>query len=107
MRANSPSSPAAFVSAAAAMSPESNPQATPSVENQGCPQWKDPSRGSQPYLVADIPGSKVVFDIEVGNGGRAEMYSMRSKGFGLGMVKCWMDEKAGQGVTVVGYWDNH
>jgi hypothetical protein len=75
-------------------------------ESSGWTQWKDPNGQTKPYLVADVPGSKVVFDLDVGTGGRVEMYSMRSAGFGLGIVKCWIDDDEGRSVKVNGYWDN-
>lgn len=67
--------------------------------------WVHPDYPDKPYLVARAPGAVVKFEMET-RVGWIKMYSLRSKTFGLGTVKCWVDDDLDRAVKVVGWWDN-
>ncbi|WVQ96344.1 hypothetical protein IAU59_003448 [Kwoniella sp. CBS 9459] len=77
---------------------------TPST-NEGWEYWVHPEHLDKPYLVARIPGAKVSFELET-SVGLVKMYSLRSKTFGLGSVKCWADDEVHKSVRVDGWWNN-
>ena len=88
---------------------EQSPDATASlhpVMNDGWVHWEDPDGQTNPYLTTQTPGARATFEIEVGDVGRVEVYSMRSRDLGLGSVRCWVNQDDDQGVKIVGYWDN-
>jgi hypothetical protein len=84
-------------------SPDNSTALNP-VFNEGWHHWVDPTGQTKPYFTASEPGAKVAFETIVGGGGKIEMYSMRSRELGLGNVKCWLDDREGESVVVVGYW---
>jgi hypothetical protein len=67
--------------------------------------WIHPDYPDKPYMLAREPGATISFEMHT-EVGWIKMYSLRSKTFGLGTVKCWVDEDMDQGVKVVGWWDN-
>jgi hypothetical protein len=67
--------------------------------------WTHQDYPDKPYLVARRPGAQVSFELET-NVGWIKMYSLRSRDFGLGSVKCWADEALDRAVRVDGWWDN-
>lgn len=75
------------------------------VDNEGWHHWVDLTGQTKPYFTANVPGSKATFETVVGEGGKVEMYSMRSRDLGLGNVRCWLDSKTGESVDVVGFWE--
>ncbi|OCF40181.1 hypothetical protein I317_06005 [Kwoniella heveanensis CBS 569] len=77
---------------------------TPSA-NQDWEYWVHPEHLDKPYLVARVPGARVSFELET-SVGLVKMYSLRSKTFGLGSVKCWADDEVDKSVRVDGWWDN-
>lgn len=75
------------------------------TSNYDWEDWVHPDYLDKPYLVAKRPGAQVSFDLET-SVGRIKMYSLRSRTFGLGTVRCWVDDALDQAVHVAGYWDN-
>lgn len=67
--------------------------------------WTHPDYPDKPYMVARNPGAVIKFELET-QVGWIKMYSLRSKTFGLGIVKCWVDDEIDRAVHVVGWWDN-
>lgn len=67
--------------------------------------WVHPDYPDKPYLIARTPGAVVSFEMET-EVGWIKMYSLRSKTFGLGTVKCWVDDDMDRAVKIVGWWDN-
>lgn len=62
--------------------------------------WKDKS-----YLIAKEPGARVTFAITSGIIGIVRISYLRSKTFGLGSVKCWIDDDEAAAKRVDGWWD--
>jgi hypothetical protein len=62
--------------------------------------WKDKS-----YFVAKTVGAKITFEVDLQGMGIVLMSSLRSKTFGLGVVKCWIDDLESDAKYVSGYWD--
>lgn len=77
---------------------------TPSAASEGWEFWVHEEHRDKPYLVARVPGSRVVFEMET-RVGVVKMYSLRSGGFGLGSVECWVDGERDKAVRVDGWWD--
>ena len=67
--------------------------------------WVHPDYPDKPYLISRTPGAVVSFEMET-EVGWIKMYSLRSKTFGLGTVKCWVDDDIDRAVKIVGWWDN-
>ncbi|KAG8928956.1 CRISPR-associated endonuclease/helicase Cas3 [Tulasnella sp. 418] len=61
--------------------------------------WKD-----KPYLIAKNPGDKVTFEIRIDSLGSVTMSYLRSKTFGLGKLKCWLDNDVAKAKVLSGYW---
>ncbi|CAE6446505.1 unnamed protein product [Rhizoctonia solani] len=61
--------------------------------------WKEKT-----YFLAREPGATVTFDIQVGPMGVVKLEYLRSKTFGLGIIRCWVGEDNGGGVEIDGYW---
>lgn len=61
--------------------------------------WKDKN-----YLIADKPGSKVTFEVEVTTGHLIVIYQ-RSAKYGLGIARCWVDNDTDKFTDLDGYWD--
>lgn len=59
---------------------------------------------AQNYLVADKPGAKVSFPFST-KLGVVELHYLRSAIFGLGSVKCWVDDDVDHVEIIEGYWD--
>jgi hypothetical protein len=59
----------------------------------------------QNYLVADVPGSTISFAFTTAIG-TVDLYFLRSKEFGLGNVRCWVDDDVDNAVKLEGYWTN-
>lgn len=64
--------------------------------------WKD-----KKYLVGREPGVAATFDIYIGPSGIVKLEYLRSKTFGMGMVRCWIGEDNGGGTTFDGYWEEN
>lgn len=75
------------------------------TESYDWQHWVHADYPDKPYLVARRPGAVVSFELET-RVGWIKMYSLRSKTFGLGTVKCWVDDEIDRAVEVVGWWDN-
>ncbi|KZV88439.1 hypothetical protein EXIGLDRAFT_772719 [Exidia glandulosa HHB12029] len=75
------------------------------VSNDGWANWTYRGNRVKPYIRATIPGSKVSFRIVVGAMGRVRITYLKSAEFGLGTIKCWVDEDEARGVKVAGHWD--
>jgi hypothetical protein len=73
--------------------------------NYGWEHWVHPDHLDKPYMLARTPGATISFEMST-EVGWIKMYSLRSKTFGLGTVKCWVDDDIDQSVKVVGWWDN-
>lgn len=67
--------------------------------------WVHPDYPDKPYMVARNPGATIKFEMET-QVGWIKMYSLKSKSFGLGTVKCWVDDDIDQSVKIEGWWDN-
>ena len=67
--------------------------------------WVHPDYPDKPYMVARQPGATISFEMET-QVGWIKMYSLKSKSFGLGSVKCWVDDDMDQSVIIDGWWDN-
>jgi hypothetical protein len=67
--------------------------------------WIHPDYPDKPYMIARKPGATISFEMHT-EVGWIKMYSLRSKTFGLGTVKCWVDDDMDQSVKIVGWWDN-
>jgi hypothetical protein len=57
----------------------------------------------QNYIRATQPHSRIGFKFTTSLG-TVQLQYLRSAIFGLGSVKCWVDEDEWMGVTVIGYW---
>ncbi|KAH7102217.1 hypothetical protein BKA62DRAFT_617848, partial [Auriculariales sp. MPI-PUGE-AT-0066] len=69
--------------------------------------WSPPNGGKpKKYVVAQEPGAKIGFKVPVRGGGmgRVRMRYLRSKQYGLGIARCWLDEDTAHEVRVDGYW---
>lgn len=75
------------------------------IEVDGWNHWVHPDYPDKPYMVARNPGATIKFEMET-QVGWIKMYSLKSKSFGLGTVKCWVDEDMDQSVKIEGWWDN-
>ncbi|KEP55010.1 putative capsule structure designer protein [Rhizoctonia solani 123E] len=62
--------------------------------------WKEKS-----YVLAKEPGARATFAIEVGPKGVIKISYLRSKTFGLGNVKCWVDNNQGSARVIEGWWN--
>ncbi|QRV91601.1 GDSL-like lipase/acylhydrolase family protein [Ceratobasidium sp. AG-Ba] len=67
--------------------------------------WSEWSWKDKTYLIARDPGANLTFDIQVGPAGVVKLEYLRSKTFGLGMLRCWIGGNEANGVTIDGYWD--
>ena len=67
--------------------------------------WVHPDYPDKPYMIARKPGATISFEMET-QVGWIKMYSLKSKSFGLGSVKCWVDDDMDQSVIIDGWWDN-
>jgi len=63
--------------------------------------WKDKS-----YFVSKTPGAKITFEVELAGMGIVLVSYLRSRVFGLGDLKCWLDDKAYDPKVFEGYWDD-
>ena len=57
----------------------------------------------QNYIIADEPGSTISFKFQTAIG-HVELHYLRSAIFGLGNVKCWVDESVEDAVVAEGWW---
>jgi len=62
--------------------------------------WKD-----KHYLVAKQPGSKISFEVDLVAMGVVLIYYQRSRTFGLGDLKCWIDDNVDKAEIFSGYWE--
>ena len=62
------------------------------------------SNGPQHYLIADMPGSKVSFRVHTSLGA-VQVHFLRSAQYGLGSVRCWVDDDESTSKFLIGYWD--
>lgn len=58
----------------------------------------------QNYIRATKPHSKVGFKFTTSLG-KVQLQYLRSAIFGLGSVKCWVDDDVSRAVTVIAYWE--
>lgn len=73
---------------------------TPTTQNGWEPwSWKD-----KKYLIAKEPGSKLSFEFDA-TLGRVILYYLRSYNFGLGNLKCWIDDDMKSAQTIEGHWE--
>jgi hypothetical protein len=77
---------------------------TPS-ESYNWDHWIHPDYPDKPYLISRTPGAVVSFEMDT-EVGWIKMYSLKSKTFGLGTVKCWVDDDLDRAVKIAGWWDN-
>jgi hypothetical protein len=63
--------------------------------------WK--RTNDQNYIRATKPHSRIGFKFTTSLG-TVQLQYLRSAIFGLGSVKCWVDEDEWMGVNVIGYW---
>lgn len=64
---------------------------------------KDERTDEQNYIRATKPHSKIAFKFHTVLG-TVQLHYLRSAIFGLGSVKCWVDDDVDKGVTVIAYW---
>ncbi|KAG8768143.1 CRISPR-associated endonuclease/helicase Cas3 [Ceratobasidium sp. 428] len=69
--------------------------------------WVEGTWNDKTYLLAREPGSSLTFDMHVGPMGMVELEYLRSKTFGLGIVRCWMGENEAGGTLIDGYWEEN
>ncbi|CAE6469557.1 unnamed protein product [Rhizoctonia solani] len=62
--------------------------------------WKEKS-----YVLAKEPGARVTFAITVGPMGVVKISYLKSKTFGLGNVKCWIDNNESSARVIEGWWN--
>ncbi|QRW19610.1 GDSL-like lipase/acylhydrolase family protein [Rhizoctonia solani] len=62
--------------------------------------WKEKS-----YLIAKEPGARATFVIDVGPMGLIKITYLKSKTFGLGNVKCWVDNNESSARVIEGWWN--
>lgn len=67
--------------------------------------WRNWAWKQKKYLIADKPGAKLTFDAPVTRGTSIILYFLRSKIFGLGNLKCWVDDDLSTAKVIKGYWD--
>lgn len=75
------------------------------ISTEGWAPWTHPEYTDKPYLIATKPGSWAKFELETGLG-VIKVYALKSKTFGLGNIRCWVDEDKDQSVEIEGWWDN-
>lgn len=76
------------------------------IENEGWYEWS--SSPEKKYLVSKTPGSRVKFKFSTTQG-KLILYYLSSKDFGLGNVKCWVDDQQNNNalsIVLKGYWTN-
>lgn len=56
-------------------------------------------------MIAKEPGARATFSIQVGPMGVVKISYLKSKTFGLGSVKCWVDNNEPAATRVDGWWD--
>lgn len=87
-----------------AIDSETHPLVPKSSEGWNKWTWRNEETGKEKhYLRATTPGAKVTFQLPVVTS-RVELYYLRSRSFGLGQVKCWLDDHQDEKV-IEGYWD--
>lgn len=86
-----------------ARSPDPKYNITP-VANEGWTFWFHDNHKDKPYFVADTPGSRIKFELPTVVG-LIKLYSLRSREYSLGNLKCWVAGREDQATTVEGYWD--
>ena len=61
------------------------------------------------YVRATEPGAKVAFKFPMAEGGmgRVRFQWLRSKSFGMGIAKCWLNEDEDKALLFDGFWDNN
>ncbi|CCO27835.1 hypothetical protein BN14_01823 [Rhizoctonia solani AG-1 IB] len=62
--------------------------------------WKEKS-----YVIAKEPGARATFAIDVGTIGVIKISYLKSKTFGLGNVKCWVDNNESSARVIEGWWN--
>ncbi|EJD41058.1 hypothetical protein AURDEDRAFT_153366 [Auricularia subglabra TFB-10046 SS5] len=71
-----------------------------------------PGGSEKKYVLASEPGAKIAFRVPVRSGGgehegamgRVRVSFLQSSTFGLGIVKCWLDDDRDKAVHVDGFW---
>lgn len=72
-------------------------------EHRRCAVGRGAIADLQNYLVADKPGSTIEFGFSTAIG-NVDLYFLRSKEFGLGNARCWVDDDRDKAVKLEGYW---
>ncbi|KAB5593862.1 hypothetical protein CTheo_2714 [Ceratobasidium theobromae] len=67
--------------------------------------WTDWAWKDKTYLIAKEPGARATFEISVGPMGIVKITYLKSKTFGLGNVKCWVDDRESEARIVEGWWE--
>ncbi|KAG9094353.1 CRISPR-associated endonuclease/helicase Cas3 [Ceratobasidium sp. UAMH 11750] len=67
--------------------------------------WSDWAWKDKAYVIAKEPGARATFSITTGPMGVIKISYLMSKTFGLGSVKCWVDNNEAGGKVVDGWWD--
>ncbi|CAD6574764.1 MAG: CAP64 protein product - [Tremellales sp. Tagirdzhanova-0007] len=66
--------------------------------------WREWNWQEKHYLIADMPGSKVSFRVHTSLGA-VQVHFLRSAQYGLGSVRCWVDDDESTSKFLIGYWD--
>jgi len=79
---------------------------TPLASSHGWTHWLLPHT-TKHYWRGDKPGARIDFAVDL-TAGHIQLYFLRSKRMGLGLVKCWIgaDKNEASGLTLDGYWDD-
>lgn len=72
---------------------------------RGRSNWTYRGNRIKPYVRATSPGARISFRVRVGGMGRVRVTYLKSAEFGLGTVKCWLDDAVARAVKVPGHWD--
>ncbi|QRW05670.1 capsule structure designer protein [Ceratobasidium sp. AG-Ba] len=67
--------------------------------------WSDWAWKEKAYVIAKEPGARVTFAINAGPTGLIRISYLKSKTFGLGSVKCWVDDNEGAARRIDGWWN--
>jgi hypothetical protein len=67
--------------------------------------WTDWAWKDKAYVIAKEPGARATFAINVGPLGVIKISYLMSKTFGLGSIKCWVDDNEAAARRIDGWWD--
>ncbi|KAH7106458.1 hypothetical protein BKA62DRAFT_612217 [Auriculariales sp. MPI-PUGE-AT-0066] len=80
---------------------------TPSSNDGRWENWTYKAPGGTPktYIRATEPGARISFAVPVRGGlGRVRVQYLQSATFGLGVIKCWLDEDVAHAKHIDGFW---